>query len=368
MSTMRSRLVIRYVLGEMIPTFFLGVIIFTIILLMFQALRLTEFVLVHGVKVSTVVEMMAFLSASFLPALFPMSLLFTVLLTYGRLSADSEVVAFKASGLSMSHIILPAIILSVLIAILSAQTAFHVAPWGNRQFEVMFTKLGSQKPGMAIREGTFAEGFFDLVLYANHVNSSTGKLEQVFIYDESDPQRPVTVIAQEGRIVVDPDRPGHQAMLHLNDGDIHQIADGRHARVHFGTYDIKLIDPVTEAFRSKSPQSLTLEELQAGWKNPALDPIERRRIIIEFNKRLAISVACILFALIGVGLGTTTNRRAAKGGGMVMCVGLIVVYWILYVTSENLAKQGTVPPGLAMWSTNIVFTIAAGFSLRRAWR
>ena len=85
---------IRYILGEMIPTFFMGVIVFILILLTFQALRLTDYILIHGVKVLSVVEMMGFLSTSFLPILFPMSLLFAVVLTYGRLSADAEIVAF----------------------------------------------------------------------------------------------------------------------------------------------------------------------------------------------------------------------------------------------------------------------------------
>jgi lipopolysaccharide export system permease protein len=136
----------------MIPMFFLGVISFVLILLMFQALRLTSFVLIHGMKITTVALMMTYLSTSFLPVLFPMSLLFTVLMTYGRLSADSEIVAFKAAGLNMWHIILPAIVLSVLVAFLSAQTAFHIAPWGNRQFEVMFTKQAAQKPGLKFKE------------------------------------------------------------------------------------------------------------------------------------------------------------------------------------------------------------------------
>ncbi len=352
----------------MIPTFFLGVIIFVLILLMFQALRLTEFVLVHGVKVSTVTELMAYLSISFLPALFPMSLLFTVILTYGRMSADSEIVAFKACGLSMRSIIMPAFVFSILIALLSAQTAFHIAPWGNRQFEVMFTKLGSQRPGMTIKEGTFAEGFFDLVVYANHVNPINGMLEQVFIFDESNPTRPVTVIAKEGRLLVDPDKPGHQALMRLSDGDIHQNASGRHSKVHFNEYDIKLTNPVAEAFRKKSPQSLTLDELQVGMKDPQLDEPDRRRNIIEFNKRLALSVACILFALVGVGLSTSSNRRTAKGGEMVMCIGLIVVYWVVYVATENLAKQGTVPAAPAIWTANLIFAIAAVFSLRRTSR
>lgn len=368
MEFFRSRLVLRYLLGEMVPTFFLGVIVFIFILLTFQALRLTEFVLVHGIKVAVVAQMMAYLSTSFLPVLFPMSLLFTILMTYGRLSADSEIVALKAIGLNMFHIIAPAVILSTLIALLSVQTAFHIAPWGNRQFELLVTKHGSMKPGVALKEGTFSEGFFDLVVYANKIDNKNGLLEQVFIYDESDQNTPLTVIAREGRLVLNPDKPGHEAQLQLSDGDIHRTSvAGRHTKIHFSTYTINLKDPVTEAFRDKSPPSLSLEELQTQIRDDSIDPILRRRLVTEFHKRLAISTACILFALIGVGLGTTTNRRAAKSGGMVICIGLIVTYWILYVTAENMAKQGKLPPGLAMWIPNFLFLIASFFSLRRAW-
>ena len=352
----------------MIPTFFLGVIVFVFILLMFQALRLTSFVLVHGMKVITVAEMMAYLSTSFLPVLFPMSLLFTVLMTYGRLSSDSEIVAFKAAGLNMWHIILPAFVLSVLVALLSAQTAFHIAPWGNRRFEVLVTKQASQKPGVTLKEGTFSEGFFDLVVYANKVDSKKGRLEQVFIYDESDKKNPITVIARQGQLVLNPDKPGHEALLQLTDGDIHRTSQGRHTKIQFGTYEIKLQDPVSEGFKDKSPPSLTLDELQAGLRNKKLKEKDRLLLSIEFHKRLAISIACILFALLGVGFGTTTNRRAAKSSGMVFCIALIVAYWVMYVTAENMARQGKLPPIVAMWIPNSVFLATAIVTLRKAWR
>ena len=103
-----------------------------------------------------------------------MSLLFAVLLTYGRLSSDSEIVAFRAVGLSMGSIVVPALILGILVGALSLQTSFHLAPWGNRQFEVLFTKRGATKVGVTLKEGTFAEGFFDLVVYANKVDSKLG--------------------------------------------------------------------------------------------------------------------------------------------------------------------------------------------------
>lgn len=363
---MRSRLMIRYVLGEMIPTFFLGVIVFVLILLMFQALRLTEFVLIHGVKLSTVATMMGYMSTSFLPVLFPMSLLFAVLLTYGRLSSDSEIVAFRAIGLSMTSIIAPAVIMGTLVGVLSLQTSFHLAPWGNRQFEVLFRNLAEMKPAATIKEGTFSEGFFDLVVYANKVDSKTSQLKQIFIFDERKSDTPITVIAQEGQIIHDPDKPGHRAALQLRDGSIHRIANGRHTKIDFSTYDLFFSDPINQAVGEKTPPSLTIDDLREELAKNDLPDEQRRILETEKHKRVAISIACVLFALIGVGLGTVNNRRSGKSGGMVICLGLIVVYWIIHVASEGAARKGQLPPHIAMWLANGVFTIAAMWSLRRS--
>lgn len=366
---LRARLLIRYVLAEMIPTFFLGVVVFVFILLMFQALRLTEFVLIHGVKLTTVLQMMGFLSTSFLPILFPMSLVFTVILTYGRLSADSEIVALRAAGLSMASIATPAFLMSILVAILSLQTSFHIAPWGNRQFEVLVTKLGSMKPGVTIKEGTFSEGFFDLVVYANKVDNKAGILSDVFIYDERNGQSPITVIAKEGRLVQDPDQPGHSASLKLIDGSMHRTNEGRHTKIDFSTYFIHLFDPVTESNGAASPPSMTISELREKLNDTKLELPKEKRLEMEteFHKRIAIGLACLVFGAIGVGLGTVTNRRNVKSGGAVVSIGMIVTYWILYVSSESLARGGHVVPWLAMWMTNVLFSVGGFFLLRRIW-
>lgn len=365
---MRSKLFARYVLAEMIPTFFLGVFVFVFILLMFQALRLTEFVLIHGVKVSTIAEMMGYLSTSFLPILFPMSLIFTVILTYGRLSADSEIVALRASGLSMVSIAAPALIMSLLVSGLSLQTSFHIAPWGNRQFEVLVSKLGSMKPGVTIKEGTFSESFFDLVVYANKVDNKLGILKDVFIYDERDPNSPITVVAREGRIVQDPDHPGHSASLELIDGSIHRNTNERHTKIDFSSQYLQLFDPLNENISSKSPPSLSISEVLNALSTPAdLTKDKRIELETELHKRIAIGLACLVFGVIGVALGTVSNRRNVKAGGAVLSIGIIVTYWILYVTGESLARNGHLPPWFAIWIANFIFSVAGYFLIRRVW-
>ncbi len=364
------RKAIQYLFFEMWPSFILGILVFIFILMMFQAIRYTEFVLIHGVAVQVIFHLMGYLAISFLPALFPMGLLFSVLLTYGRLSQDSEIVALKATGHSMWAILSPALIFSFVVALMSAQTSFNLAPWGNRQFELLIAQMSQSKAGAALREGTFSEGFFDLVIYANEVNPKTGEMKKVFIFDERDPESPLTVVSREGKLIQDPLRPGHSALLRLQDGDIHRKTE-THTKIKFNSFDIRLIDPVKEERRNKSPQSLTYAEVQTQLelkeKNPKTHAEEIINLKTEFHKRWAVCIVCIVFALMGVGLGTQTNRRDKKSGLVVSCMSVIIIYWVLYVLSEGAARNGQLMPAIALWTPNVLFFIASIFFLRKIW-
>lgn len=365
-SIFRGKKAAQYIFFEMIPSFIVGLIVFVSIILMFQVLRLTDFALNHGVDLKTIAEVIGYICISMLPALFPMSLLFAILLTYGRLSSDSEMVAMKASGMHMGMILAPALVLSTLVGILSAQTSFEIAPWGNRQFEVLYSRLGHSKAAIAVKEGTFSEGFFDMVVYANKVDSESGTLENVFIYDEREVGAPLTIIAKRGRIVPDPKNPGSNVLLVLEDGDIHRKTQ-THTKIKFDTYDIRLSENIQENIREKSAQSLTLSELRETLKKTDLKEEDRLTFQTEFHKRWAISILCLVFGMIGVGLGTTTNRRAAKAGGMILCVGIIIGYWVMYVTFEGMARNGQLPPIIAVWTPLVLFAGIGFESLRRNW-
>ena len=364
----RASIAGRYIFWEMLPTFILGNVVFIFILLMFQVLRLSEFIIVRGVPTTLVAQMVVFMTISFLPACIPISLLFSILLTYGRLSSDSEVVALKASGLHMGHLLVPAVVLATLVGILSAYVSFYAAPWGNRNFEVLYTKLASTKAASYIQEGTFAEGFFDLVLYADKVDKKNGLLKRVFIYDERDNGMPITIIAQEARIVdSDPNFPGKGVALRLANGNIHRTTDKNYTKVNFKTDEISLANSSADAVSEKSPPSFTYDDLMAEKRHPQKSAADHLVMEVEFQKRWALAAACLVFGLLGVGAGTFSNRRAVRASGLVVSLGIMVVYWVLYITGDSMARTGSLPPWLAMWFANFIFAGLGIWSLKRAW-
>jgi lipopolysaccharide export system permease protein len=364
---LRGLQAIRYIFFETLPAFLMGVVIFVTILLSMQALRLTEFVLVHGVKLSSIGEIMLYQSVSLLPVILPMSLLFSVLLTYNRLSNDSEIVAMKSLGLSMAQLTVPAIVLAIAATLMSAQTSFYLAPWGNRKFEVLIADLARQKVTGALKEGVFSEGFFDLVVYANHVDSKEGLLRDVFIYDERDAKAPITIIAKAGQMIQENKKSGQAGLLRLSNGNIHRTHQNTYTKVDFDSYDINLFSAYDMSEAEKTPPSMTLDDLNRELKRKDMDPKDYRRLELEYHRRWSLSGACLIFALLGVGLGTVTNRRSSRGGGFVICLGLLIAYWVCYVGADNAAQNGLMPASIGLWLVNGVFLAFALNTMKRSW-
>lgn len=360
----RSRRIFLYLISEMIPSFLLGIVVFVSILLMFQALRLTEFMLVHGIKFTTILNIMGYMSLSMLPLILPMSLLFSILMTYNRLSQESEIIAMKGIGLHGISLLMPALVLSLIITYFSAVTAYDIAPWGNRQFEVLISQLSNSKAAASIKEGTFSEGFFDMVVYANKVNTDQGLLEDLFIYDEKNPDSPLTIIAPRGQIIPDVENPGHSVQLRMFNGQIHK-RNQSHTVVHFESYDIFLNDPIQIEERKKSPPSLSLSELDIRRKSSDFSDVEKNIYNLEYFKRSALSFACLIFGLVGVAFGIQTHRRSGKASGFVVAVGFIILYWIIYLTFESTARSGHLNAWASAWGTNIVFSVFAIYNLRK---
>ena len=343
----------------------MGCLVFIFILLLFQILRLTEFILIHGVGIETVLSLLYQLTISFLPAVLPMSLLFSVLLTYMRMAQDSEITALRALGYSRPELAFPAVTFALLISLFAFHTSSQLAPKGNRQFEVLINDLGQQKASAAIKSGTFSEGFFNLTVYAHQVDAVTNTMSNLFIYDERNNQSPLTIVARRGKIIQQSTQSLNQAFIRLTEGKVFRN-DSTQTVVDFGTYDIHLSNSVTIKSRDKSLQSMTLGEVDENYqrkkvelskhKNPP-DNLKRDALKLqtEWHKRFAVSGACFVFGLIGVAFGLGAGGRNQKASGFVLSIVLLVIFWILYLTFESLAHSGVLPPVLAIWATNVAF-------------
>lgn len=365
---MKKPTVFYYILGQIIPTFLIGIMIFIFILLMFQFLKLTEFILVHDVSIQTISLIIVNLSVSFLPIILPMSLLFSVLLTYSRLSADSEVVALKAVGYSPLYLSTPAIVFSFLISILSIQTLFNLGPAARLNFDKLLNRIGNQKVMSSISEGTFSESFFDLVLYTNDIDQSTNTMRDLFIYDQRNPKNPIAIVAKEGIISNTTDQEAQSANILLKDGDIYQLGTDAKTKLNFSTYKINISDPITHASSHQDTDTYTMTGLEKAMDNENLPLAFRKVLLIEKHRRWAIAVSCLMFGFLGAALGSRTNRRSSASTGFIVSVLCIMSYWVLYMVGNNIARSEYLPPAIALWLPNYVFLLVTIWAWQKQYK
>ena len=232
----------RYITREISVPVILSLLIFTFLLLMGRIPKLTELVISKGVPVSEILELFSYLLPTFFTITLPLSFLLGILLAFGRLSADSEFIALKASGISLYSLLKPVLLLSLSFSLLTAWLATSVEPAGKTAFRNKVFQIASSRASVGIRPGIFNDDFDGLVLYTRSMDDRQGIMQGVFISDEREGETPATIIAQQGLFIPDPD--SYSLTLRLRNGSIHRRPAGAKKRTYqligFSSYDINL--------------------------------------------------------------------------------------------------------------------------------
>src|SRR4030043_1694724 len=344
-----------YILKEILPILLIGLLTFTVILLMDKILKLIELI-VSGVSLSQILMLLFFLSPSFLVFTIPMAFLLGTLLSFGRLSGDSEITAFKASGVSLYQLFFPISILSISAYLLTTFLVFYGLPWGNQGFMATLYQIAQSKANIEIKERVFNDMFNGLVVYVDKVPLQGKKMEGILIYDERDGENVHTIFAKEGFLVNNPET--QEIVLKLLNGDIHRLESKTkvYQKLKINTYvlKIKLGKTFTAWGARLKEHEMSVDEIKEKIKKMKSFGLDTTSQEVELHKRYAIPFACIVFGLIGVPLGIQP-RRSGRSYGFILSIFIILAYYISLTASELLALKKTLPPFLAGWTPNLIF-------------
>lgn len=368
-----------YILSEVMKPFFGAAAFFLFVLLMFQVIRLADFFIVHNVSALSIVGLMSYLSLTFLPIIIPIAFLLAVLMGFGRLSSDGEILAMRASGVSINSMLVPVLGLGFVIFLISLIANFYFVPYGMRSFRYELFRISNTRAIATIHEGTFTEGFFDLILYADKVNDRDSTLERVLIYDEREKDAaPIIVVAKWGQILNNyQDANGVPGLvLRLFDGALHRgdPLKSLYEMTEFKQYDIFLRIETAKVVGVEQPKTMDVHALSRrvdeirAMKNPGeLELKEMRDDLVEFWKRIVLSASCIIFAVMGVAFGVV-KTRAVRSNSFLICLLVLLGYWTIYSFGFDVSNRGVVPAYVGMWIANAMLAIVAVFALRRVSR
>ncbi|MGB9629690.1 MAG: LPS export ABC transporter permease LptF [Thermodesulfobacteriota bacterium] len=345
-----------YLINEILPIFFLGLMIFTVILLMDKILKMIELMVSRESNLKDVLMIFLFISPSFLTFTTPIAVLLGTLLAFGRLSGDNEITAFKASGVSLYQLFLPVFLFSLLACLFTGFLVFYGLPWGNRGFKATLYLIAQSKTNIEIKERVFNDLFEGLVIYVDRIPLQGKRMEGILIYDERDKGRLNTIFAKEGFLINNP--KNHEIILRLESGDIHRLEPKTNIfqKIKFESYDLKL--EMSKALASLGKKlkeyEMSIEDIKEKMEGLKKKGGNTAPLEVEIHKRYAIPFACMVFGLIGVPLGIQP-RRSAKSYGLIFSILILMTYYICSIAFEIFAAQKVLPPLAAAWAPNLIF-------------
>lgn len=302
----------------------------------------------------------------------PLGVLTGVLLTLGRLSADSEITAMRASGLSLGRIARPVFLLGFLGAAAGLYINFGSMPWARVEYHRQLTAAVRANPLNIIVPKTFISQFPGYVIYVGEKNGT--ELRDFWLW-KLDRERRVQQLVRAASGSFDFDLGTNELVLTLN----HAQAEERDEKspesfvesqrvASFDKYGPERLS-LTRIFgrdsgvRSKL-QWMTYPQLQAEQARLANEQVPPAQVKdhsrAEMKVRLTVqdkintALAVLSFALIGVPLGIKVSRRETSAN-LGVAVILALSYYLLNVMVGWLDRHPEYRPDLLLWFPNLVF-------------
>jgi LPS export ABC transporter permease LptF/LPS export ABC transporter permease LptG len=363
------RILTRYILKEVLSHAAIGVVVFTFVLFTRDLGRILDLVARNSAPLPSVAEIFFYTVPVALTYTIPMGVLVGILIGLSRLAADSEITAMRASGIGVWSFLR---IISIFVAgawLLALTNGVFIAPKSQAALGRLQDRLKSSQASFEVQPNVFYEGFPHLVLYINdvHTRPEAAEWRGVFLADISDPAWPKITMAEKGILVGEGPQLLH---LHLSNGATHEVLNGSPDHYQISTFsetDIPIVLPVTDTSQSQPAPVSEMSTLDLWRHSKHDDPITKRWDLIEFNRRFALSTACVVLALVGIPLGLS-SKKGGKSAGFVLTILLVFGYYAISLVGVSLARETKITPALGVWMPDVLFFLAGAFLLWRVER
>ena len=363
--------------------------VFTFVLLLFNVLKEILPVLISGqVRLGLVLKAIGLLIPFAVVYALPMGFITAALLVFGRFSADQELTAARASGISLISLVTPVLMLSLFCCGLSAWFNMDLGPRSRVEYLKLLMQLRAEMVNGQLPEGRFLPVSTNYIFYAE--KNHDGNLQGVMIFKlENGTNVETTLRAPRGQLELD--LTNKQVILHLYDARSLTLTGSRVGITSFPKLTLNF-DLNTVTNRSGRPKvsdmtfwqlrdelqsveqmislpldsDLTADELRAQvrafarQKKDLTEPIR-----VEMHREVSFSFACFGFTLVGIPLGIRVHRRETNIG-IGMALGLVLIYYSFIFAAESWSGQAELAPHLILWLPNFIFQAVGAVLLWRA--
>ena len=377
-----------YLTRQILASLLMTVGVFTAVLLIGNVLKeILPFLIGGQVRFTVFAEAVGLLIPFVWVFALPMGMLTATLLIFGRFSADQELTAVRASGISLLSITSPILLLSLALCALSAWVNMDVGPRCRVVYTSMLTRIRAELIGAYLPDGRIIKDFKDRLIYVG--SNKRGELHDVMAYELEHETNVIRIIkADRGRY--DVDSTNSMIYLHLYDAKILSLNQGKGIP---GASDLTVPIDLKQAPKGNARPRLSdmtflqlWDELHDVEKRTSL-PLARNLttnelhmvkqqlikehgdlttpIRVHIHRQVAFSFACFGFTLVGIPLGIRMHRRETNIG-IAIALLLAGIYFSMVLLAQSLDTKPQYFPYLIVWLPNFVFQAVGAVLLWRA--
>ena len=366
------RLLGRYVFREILTRSLLGTLLATFVIFLHDADALFKLLVGSSPPPATMAKLLALALPPVLPFTIPFGVLIGILIGLGRMSADGEITAMRAAGVSSRKVIAPVLLFAALGTGLAAWASLRLTPYSFRERARIVNELMATRLSPEIQPRVFIEDFEHTVLYVDAVKAGPPGApvlwQRVFIADTTKPEERKKGLAEkaDGPLIT----TAHDCIATSEPRNNRIQLDCHGYASHEMGKDLKSQDvsavSSNQALQVKPPEQSTEKPREMSTRQLIhYSGPDRLEASIELFQRFAFPVACVMLALVGIPLGIAT-RKGGKSASYLIALFLgFFCYYLSSMTLVNVAKQRTLPVPVAIWLPDAVFGLAGVLFLFR---
>jgi LPS export ABC transporter permease LptG/LPS export ABC transporter permease LptF len=364
------RILDEYVVREFVTMFILVLSGFLLLLIVFTFFDLMGDILRNHISLAIVGDYLVNLTPSLLYQTAPLAVLIAALVTFGVLNRNSEIVAIKATGISLYRLVVPIVAIAVCLAVSLFFFDQYYLPQANRRQEALRNVIKGRPPQTYLNPNEkwifgqkplpgepgriFYYEFFDPV--ANEFANIS-----VFEFDPATFQLTRRIFAR--RAIWNPDT---NAWV-FQSGWVRDI-QGANVKAYRNFLETSFpeIHAGPDYFKKEALQSTEMNfgQLDRYIRDLRQSGFDTGRLSVALWHKLSYPLIAVVMAILAIPFALSMGRRGSLTG-VAVAIAVALAYWVINLMFEAMGNVNYLPASMAAWSADVLFGLAGGYLLLR---